>query len=173
MRHEGLAQAIAFEQEGQRFYAGAAAKATNPLAARTFASLAVEEIEHRLRLEREREGLDGAGRWEPGFGAGSGLEEAVRDVFFGAGRERLKENLDDADNVRALETAMETERRGLAMYEELLVRSGDEAERAFFQSLRDEESAHLAALENIHRYLTSPGDWFQAEESRAWNWMNT
>ncbi len=170
MAYEGLRQAIAFEEEGRKFYSDAAARATNPLVAKLFASLAIAGIEHRLRLEAALEGMVRRVWWEPGTGAESGLEEVVRSYFCGVNRDRLKENLADAGNSKALEAAMEIGRRGLAMYERFIAESGGQ-ERALFTALRKEQGDHLVALENVHRYLTQPAGWLNQEKSCVWNWM--
>jgi rubrerythrin len=76
--------------------------------------------------------------------------------------------------VEGLETAMERERQGLKMYQRLLeATGGDQAGRAFLESLVEEEWEHLEALVNTYRYLTLTAQWFDEEESKRWNWMNT
>lgn len=173
MREEGILTAVAFEREGEEFYRDAAAKASNPLAIRVFAALAVEEVEHRLRLENKLQELREGARWPGDPGRESSLEQVVKDYFFGLDRERLREEPRGSDNVAALDVAMETERRGLVMYDDLLAGSADDEERDLLRSLKEEEVEHLKALENVHAYLTRTADWFQQDESRVWNWMNS
>jgi rubrerythrin len=173
VKEEGLLAAIEFEREGHGFYGDAAARATNPLASRIFSALAVEEVEHRMRLDTQLRELREGSRWRVATSPGSNLEQVVKDYFLGTYRERLRENLAEADNVRAIEAALETERRGMQMYDDLIARAEDDEERGLFQSLKDEEVEHLKALENVHAYLSQTGDWFQREESQVWNWMNT
>jgi rubrerythrin len=172
MSVNGLQQAIEFEREGQRFYADAAAAAVHPLAAKTFASLTVEEIQHRFQLEEAARRLEEEGRWATVSTAGT-LEETVRDYFFGLDRVRLRERLAGASVVKALEVALETERRGLAMYGDLAGRSQAPEERSLYESLAEEERGHLTALENVHAYLTDSADWFHQNERQVWNWLTT
>ncbi|MDI6869927.1 MAG: ferritin family protein [Bacillota bacterium] len=168
MAYEGFRQAIALEEEGRKFYTAAAAKATHPLAAKVFASLAIEEIEHRLRLEVALEGLVNRWWWEPGTRGDSSLGKVFRDFFSDLDPACLKETPLGADDARALEVAMESEEQGLARYEALIAHSRDDGERAFFTVLRDEERAHLVTLENVARYLTSPADWPRQDDKGFW-----
>lgn len=155
-------QAIQFEKNGVYMYLEAAEKTKNPLARRLFYSLAIEEIQHISFIEDQLK--------SPTSKAGEKqIEEKIREVFHSLGEKEIRE---DSDNVEALEQAMEMEKKGKELYLSLKKEAGDEGEKAFFGKLVEEEEIHLLSLENVYHYLTDSVDWFHANESQSWNWMN-
>jgi len=168
---ELLNTALRFEHEGHCEYKALAAGTRNPLARRLFEVLAGEELDHARRVEALYEATQG-GKEVKALEASerAPLEERMRECFLGLSP---AERALDMDNVKGLEAAMERERQGLEMYRQLLEDTGDPGGRAFLKSLLEEEWEHLEALANTHRYLTRTAQWFDEEESKLWNWMNT
>jgi rubrerythrin len=147
VRSQALKTAIAFEERERRFFSEAAATARNPAVARLFSSLAVEELEHRLELE---ESLPRPSRPAGAGGpSGSSVTETAQGFFLDAERTGQPEGLLDADQFAALEAAMETEKRGLALYDQFLTTASREEDRAFLCALKAQEGDHLAALQEI------------------------
>ncbi|MEW6080931.1 MAG: ferritin family protein [Bacillota bacterium] len=169
---ELLENALEFEREGHCHYKALAAGTRNALGKRLFEVLAEEELDHARRVETLYKAIQG-GREPKALEASdrTPLEERMRECFLGL---YPAERALDMDNVEGLETAMERERQGLKMYQRLLeATGGDQAGRAFLESLVEEEWEHLEALVNTYRYLTLTAQWFDEEESKRWNWMNT
>lgn len=164
---ELLMKAVEFEREGHREYRELARCTGSVLGRQLFETLAAEEMDHVRRIEDIYNRLVGTGgQLNPS--PRRKLEDRMRESF-----EDLTCRHRDIDNVEGLELAMDRERRALAMYREMMDRVDDPAAREFVAKLLAEEWEHLEALKNVHFYLTSTGQWFDGEEIRRWNWMNT
>lgn len=163
-----LRAALDLEQRGHDYYRETASRAENPLTRMVFSALADEELQHMKRISELYE-HGGSAPMTSSIPGGS-PESAVKRVF-----ERFAEQERTAwelDNESAYEYAMELERQSYALYDRLANESENSAEAEFFRNLAGQENQHLTALENVLNYLRHTGDWFAAEESRVWNWMN-
>jgi rubrerythrin len=85
------------------------------------------------------------------------LFETVKDTV----RERLETN---PDELEAIKIAMDTEKEGYQLYQQLVQESGIPEEKAFFEFLADEEKQHFQVLQNTYNYLNDTGNWFLWEE---------
>lgn len=168
---QGLAEALQLEREGHQYYASLAQETANPLVRSLFEELAQDELHHLERFEKIYQQV--TRDEQPQFETVTGipLGERLKERFF-----RLKGSevrAAEFQKVAALEKAMEMERESVSLYEEREKGASSDEERGFYRSLQKEEYQHLEALENVHLYLTNPGQWFDLEESKRWNWMNT
>ncbi len=169
-RPTALTVALNFEEKGRKFYLKTAAEVQHPLSRTLFQALADDEIRHAARIREVHAELNRGRSWpEPALGAGHRLEPEIK-AFFERHRGDLGEN---PTQLSGYEFAMKMERTGVELYTKFARESADAGERAFFEALAGEERGHLAALENVHAFLTGPGDWLQEDESRRWSWMNT
>ena len=165
-----LQAALDFEEKGRNFYRKTAEQSNHPLSRTLFAALADDEVRHAERIREIHAAESGPGTWpDPAGGRAEKLEDAIRGFFANHRRELTPET----DNVAGYEFAMRMERTGIELYSQFAREADGEGERRFFEALLREEQDHLEALQNVHAYLTQPGDWEQDEESRRWNWMNT
>lgn len=164
-----LQAAISLEEKGHIFYKEAASRAGNPLTKRLFSVLAEQELEHKNRIKEIFEGSKPNS--EVGSVERSVMEDSIKDIFMNFSRE-TKDNwtLDITD---AYKQAMQFERESAEMYKKLSKNSTEKWETNFFLSLEKEENDHFTAIENVYNYLEHSGDWFESEESKTWNWMNT
>jgi rubrerythrin len=71
-----------------------------------------------------------------------------------------------------LKEAIALERESYETYDELYKNDTGNI-KELFDRIRKEEYDHLVALENTLMYLSRTGIWFDIEESKRWNWMNT
>lgn len=168
-RPGSLTVALNFEEKGQKFYLKTAAEVDHPVSRTLFQALADDEVRHAARIREIYAELSRGRSWpEPSLGAGHRLEPEIK-AFFERHRKDLNEK---AAPLNGYEFAMKMERTGVELYTKFARESSDPGERAFFEALAGEERGHLAALENVHAFLTRPGDWLQEDESRRWSWMN-
>ncbi|HOJ39993.1 MAG TPA: ferritin family protein, partial [bacterium] len=158
-----LRQAVKFEKEIALFYLEKGAGAENLLVQKLFLELAKQEIDHLGFIQAMVQTSSQTTL------PGNNLETAIKDFFTRFQPELLKK---EATSTQALVTAMELEKAGLAMYQQFLQAATGE-EKELFDKILAYEQQHLASLENVHFYLTGTGDWWQQDESRRWNWMNT
>jgi rubrerythrin len=164
-----LQAAISLEEKGHIFYKEAASKAGNPLTKKLFSVLAEQELEHKKRIQEIFEGIKQNA--EVGSIESNIMEDSIKEIFKTFSKE-VRENwtLDITD---AYKHAMEFERESAEMYKNLSENSTEKWESDFFLSLEKEENDHFTAIENVYNYLEHSSDWFESEESKTWNWMNT
>lgn len=164
-----LKAAISLEEKGHIFYKEAASKAVNPLTKRLFSVLSKQELEHKKRIQEIYEGSKPSS--EVGSVEKSLMEDSIKDIFMDFSQE-VRSNW-TLDTVEAYKQAMEFEKESAEMYKKLSKNSTEKWEEEFFLSLEKEENDHFTAIENVYNYLEHSGDWFESEESKTWNWMNT
>jgi rubrerythrin len=69
--------------------------------------------------------------------------------------------------LKAIETAVQIEKDGLAFYTEAARQTDDPRGKRMFQSLAKEEAAHLQLFEDAHGALLARGNWPSPEEVAA------
>ena len=164
-----LAKSYDLERRGLDFYISSAVKCGNPLAKRTFFSLAQEEIQHMMKIDEISSAIDKGGGWpDTGFKA-SDIEISIKDFFEKA---KPASSAADKDSAAVVKEAMEFERKSYELYSDLEKKGSSENEKRFYEQLKQQENKHYEALENVYYYLSKTGNWFEQEESKAWNWMN-
>ena len=158
-----LKQAMKMEQEGREFYISAAKKVENKLGREMLESLAQDEGGHYTRLLQIQEGASGTALKEcaPEFDDAGGR---VRALFKQYGSQAADEIAGNTGDLEALNIAMEMERKGHNLYSEAAARTKDESARKVFTFLAGEEEKHFEVLQNMHRYLSDPKNWFLEQE---------
>jgi rubrerythrin len=157
------------ERRGLDFYISSAVKSGNLLVKRTLFSLAQEEIQHMMKIDEISSTIDNDGKWpDTGFKA-SDIEISIKDFFEKVKLAISKAGKDEADVIKE---AMEFERKSYELYSDLENKGSSDNEKYFYGQLKKQEEKHYEALENVYHYLSRTGDWFEREESKAWNWMN-
>jgi len=166
---EAIRMAINAEELGHKMYKEMAEKSTNPLAKSLLEELAADELTHcSIFKEIGREAL---GEPDPAVEAGcTSIEERIKLAFDKIG-ESAKEQVDDTQ-LEVLNKAIQLEKESYETYDELFKKASGNV-RDIFDRIRREEYDHMIALQNILLYLTKTGQWFDIEESKRWNWMNT
>jgi rubrerythrin len=71
------------------------------------------------------------------------------------------------DVLKAIETAIQIEKDGLAFYTEAANQTGDPDGKKMFQSLAQDEGAHLRLFEDAREALLERGNWLSSEEVAA------
>jgi rubrerythrin len=72
-----------------------------------------------------------------------------------------------AEVLKAIETAIQIEKDGLAFYTEAAEQTGDPNGKKMFKTLARDEAAHLKLFEDARQALTERGDWLSPEEVAA------
>lgn len=153
--------ALKTEQDGHEFYQMAAKKTAHKLARSAFELLGKEELRHVALIEALDKGLSGEGEVpEPDEIEEVGrrkLETSLKSIYESATEETGEVKFQAAE---AYEKAIELEKRITSLYTDYMKESDDERARRLFAVLQREEQNHLSLLEDMHAYLTKPGDWF-------------
>ena len=158
-----LRQAMEMELEGREFYLNAAGKVENRLGRSMLESLAKDEEGHHALLLQIQEGEVQAALGECKSGYEDGAAR-VRALFAEFGTKATGEIKAGTDDLEALNISMEMERRGYDLYKQAASESTDESAAKVFLFLADEEQKHFEVLQNMHRYLSDPENWFLEQE---------
>jgi rubrerythrin len=166
---EVIMKAVSAEEHGHKVYKEMAERSTNTLARSLLEELAADELVHCAwfkELAREATGSP-----DPGVEIGCApIESRIKEAFNKmdeASREKV-----DQDQLDVLKEAIALERESYETYDELYKNATGNI-KELFDRIRKEEYDHLVALENTLMYLSRTGIWFDIEESKRWNWMNT
>ncbi len=164
-RLNALEIALKNEMNEHHFYKKNAERTTNPVGKAMFEQIAGEELEHYERLKQLADSWKKDKKW-PETVPLKVKDTAVRSIFGRAAQASGKAvAAGDADDLKAVRTAIEFEAKGAAFYAELRDQSADPKEKAFFGLLADIEHEHFASLKDTEEFFVDPGAWFQKAES--------
>lgn len=161
-----LRRAIAAEEEGHAFYVGAAAHTENALAKQVLESLAEDERHHVEIVKQRFQSLE---RGEP-FGDVDVLAEelhAEEREMASLGRALRRRARFLPPNPTALQiyrAAIEFEKDGVHLYQDLAAEAAHPMERRFFELLHEMEQDHLEILDNTLHYLEDPEHYLSMHE---------
>lgn len=161
--------ALRLEKDGYDFYCEASKKVVNPMGKQMLEWLAREETEHIRKLTRALHSLKSEGKLACSEEDLAGHDTVRFKTFFSQAREKVKSMVPaEADDLQALEMAMEMENKGYAFYRDSLKDVRDPDGRALLESLAHDESEHYDALQNTYTYLKTPDLWFAWEEGHMY-----
>jgi rubrerythrin len=150
--------ALRTEKDGHQFYQMAAKKTAHKLARAAFELLGREELRHVALIEALDKELSGVGEAPDAREVDlKTLTSNLKSIYKSEGEETGEVKF---DAVEAYQKAIELEKRITALYTDYLKESDDEGARRLFAVLQREEQHHLSLLQNMHAYLTKPGEWF-------------
>jgi rubrerythrin len=158
-----LEQAMRMEEESRQFYMNASKKVANRPGRAMLESLARDEEQHlaRLRQMQEQDYEAALAGCIPEFEDAAGK---IRAVFAKYGGDVAEEVTADTGDLEALDIAMEMERKGFDLYKEAASNVEDANAQKVFIFLAGEEEKHFEILQNMHKYLSDPRNWFLEEE---------
>jgi len=153
---EILENAIAFEEEGMTFFQRRAEKAPSVLERNLFTSLAKDEAGHKASLVRMRDDL----QRENSIDALPEVDDDhilnVRQIFQQSMAEVNDPYEYQHEELEILNGAMEVERRGYHLYNDVAKAVTSERARAIFRGLAAEEQNHYSLLKNTYDYMADP-----------------
>ncbi|MBU0743492.1 ferritin family protein [bacterium] len=159
-----LADAIAFEEEGIRFFTEKAEAATSELERSIFLSLAKDEQGHRAHLIGVRDGMIKTHNLSSLDKPGHDHDATPRQIFESA-LESVKDPYEYVEeDLEILQGAMEVERKGYTMYSKAAARMESTEARELFEHLAAEEQTHYELLKNTYEYIRDPEGWNEYEE---------
>jgi rubrerythrin len=161
---EILDKAIAFEEEGMRFFTDRAQNASTQIERNVFRSLAKDEAGHKAHLVQLKDNLLRTNALDSLAGEHH-VHRGPREIF-----EQALASVDDPHNAEAeeleiLRGAMEVEKRGFAMYQDAARRIGSARARELFLDLAAQEQNHHQLLHNTYEYMADPEGWNGYDES--------
>jgi rubrerythrin len=129
-----------------------------------FESIAADENEHYRRLSALHAKLEERSKWPDGFSID--IPTRVTEALGRLIREATDTPVSDDDDVTAVKTAIEFERKGESFYEKLASQAKDKGERRFFTLLSSMEREHRLSLEDTLEYFTDPSEWLERKGGR-------
>ncbi|MCX5843488.1 MAG: ferritin family protein [Deltaproteobacteria bacterium] len=163
-RLNALQVALDNEMKEHKFYLQNAGRTKNPVGKAMFQQIASEELEHYERLKQLHENWKKDKKWPetvPLNVKDTPVKTLVKDVA----KKAPAKAKGDADDLKAVRTAIEFEANGTKYYTKLSEELTDQKEKAFFKLLANIEREHYASLKDTEEYLTDPVSWFRKKES--------
>jgi len=163
-RLNALQVALDNEMKEHKFYLQNAERTKNPVGKAMFQQIAGEELEHYERLKQLHENWQKDKRWPETIPL-KVKDTPVKTLVKDAAKKAPAEAKGDADDLKAVRTAIEFEANGTKYYTKLSEELTDQKEKAFFKLLANIEREHYASLKDTEEYLTDPVSWFRKKES--------
>ncbi len=161
---EILSDAIAFEEEGIRFFTEQAEATKAAIEKRIFLSLAKDEQGHRAHLIELRDDLIRTHNLAPLGHDGAHEHRTAREIFETA-LDEVKDPYDyKQEDLEILEGAMAVERKGYVMYSKAAAELEAPEAKKLFTHLAEEEQSHYDLLKNTHDYMQDPEGWHGYDE---------
>jgi rubrerythrin len=166
-RLNALEIALKNEMNEHHFYRKNAERTANTVGKAMFEQIAAEELEHYERLKQLAENWQKDKKW-PETVPLKVKDTAVRSVFGRSAQASGKTVAPgDADDLKAVRTAIEFEAKGAAFYAKLRDQSTDPKEKAFFGLMANIEHEHFASLKDTEEFFIDPGAWYHKAESSS------
>jgi rubrerythrin len=162
-RLNALKVALNNEIREREFYLKNAQRTKNPVSKAMFTQIAGEEMEHYERLKQVHENWEKGKIW-PETVPLKVKDTIVKTVLREAAKNASKTFNRDADDLKAIQMAIDFEFKGAESYAKLRDEVIDPKEKAFFNLLSNIEHEHYASLRDTELYLTDPGSWFMEWE---------
>jgi len=160
---EILSDAIAFEEEGIRFFSAKAETTASEMERAIFLSLAKDEQGHRAHLIELRDDLIRTHDLTP-LGNTEDEHRTAKEIFETAMAEVQDPYEYKQEDLQILEGAMEVERKGYHMYANAAAEMTSPEAKKLFLHLAEEEQNHYDLLKNTYEYIKDPAGWHEYEE---------
>ncbi|MCK9390206.1 MAG: ferritin family protein [Syntrophales bacterium] len=162
-RLNALDVALKNEMREHEFYLKNVARTKNPVGKIMFQQIAAEELEHYERLKQLHESWSKDKKW-PDTVPLKVKETIVKDILKDFIKKAANAPAGDADDLKALEEAIDFEGQGATYYARLRDNVTEPKEKAFFELLANIEHEHYVSLKDTEEYLKDPASWFRKAE---------
>lgn len=163
-RLDALEVALTNEMREREFYLKNAERTQNSAGKAMFQQIAAEELEHYERLKQLHENWSKNQKW-PETVPLKVKETNVSTILKEMVKKASRIPKGDADDLKAIRTAIDFEANGAVFYAGLRNDCTDPKEKAFFNLLADIEHEHFVSLKDAEELLTDPVSWYRKKES--------
>lgn len=163
-RLNALEVALTNEMKEHEFYLKNAERTDNPAGKAMFAQIAAEELEHYQRLKQLNETWSKQQKWPetiPLKVKETNVSAILKDMV----KKASQMPKGDADDLKAIRTAIDFEANGAVFYAKLRDDCTDPGEKKFFNLLADIEHEHYVSLKDAEELMTDPVSWYRNRES--------
>jgi rubrerythrin len=158
-----LEVALTNEMREREFYLTNAERTKNPVGKAMFNQIANEELEHYERLKEVHERWKKNEKW-PETVPLKVNDTIVKDLLNDSVKGVNKMPEKDDDDLKAIQTAIDFEAKGVSHYAQLRDNVSDPKEKEFFNLLSKIEHEHYLSLKDTEEYLTDPASWYVKTE---------
>ncbi|NVM24637.1 MAG: ferritin family protein [Desulfobacterales bacterium] len=162
-RLNALEVALNNEMREREFYLKNAKRTKNPLGKAMFNQIADEELEHYERLKELHEKWERKEQW-PETVPLKVKDTIVKNVLKDSIQKVDKMPERDADDVKAIQEAIDFEAKGASYYAKLRDEVSDLREKEFFNLIATIEHEHYLSLKDSEEYFTDPASWYTKAE---------
>lgn len=163
-RIDALEVALKNETTERKFYLDNASRTNNHLGKAMFIQIADDELEHYERLKEIHQIWTEKGKWPDTLTVTRTKVRGVIRELKGKGPTSPAAAPADADDLKAVQTAIEFEANGAAFYAAMRDKCTDPKEREFFNLLADIEHEHYVSLLDAEEFLRDPEGWYRRTE---------
>ena len=161
-RMASIELALQNEKSEMEFYLQEAKRSKNETTKKLFTQIAADEQEHIARIKNLHGKLVSAGNWPEDVPI-EVKGTTVREILAALPAKASKKSHDD-DDIKALNKAIEFEKKGSKFYADLAAACHNRMEKNFFEFLSRIESEHFRSLSDTLLYFTEPESWFREKE---------
>ncbi|MBM4276722.1 MAG: hypothetical protein FJ130_02430 [Deltaproteobacteria bacterium] len=162
-RLNALEVALKNEMVERGFYLKNAERTKNPLGKAMFKQIGDEELEHYERLKQLHERWGKQEKW-PETVPLKVKDTNIKDVLNGLSRKTEGASKGDADDLEAIQKALDFEAKGVKFYANLRDSVADPKEKQFFDLLSKIEHEHYLSLKDTEEYFIDPQSYFRKKE---------
>jgi rubrerythrin len=166
-RLNALEVALNNEVKEREFYLKNAERTKNPLGKTMFKQIGDEELEHYERLKQLHAEWEKRGAWPetlPLVVNGTVVKDILTTFIQKVDKST---SIGDADDLRAVRTAIDFEAEGAAFYARLRDSVTDKKEKAFFDLMATIEREHYLSLKSVEEYFVDPASWYRGKEHHS------
>ncbi len=165
-RIKALETALNNEQREKEFYLKHAARTKNSLGKAMFETIAADEDEHYQRLLELHKTLEKDGKWPETIPL-KVKNTVVKDVLKKVVEDVDSEKSSDADDMEAVQIAIDFETKGEAFYKKMEESTSNPTEKEFFKLLAGMEREHRLSLEDTMEFFKDPEGWYRMHEGHT------
>jgi len=144
--------ALTMEEKGYSFYNKVVNTSSNPLGKAMFGRLRDDELVHMERIKTIIAGLSGGSAWKINYDALPTRAQTTVELFRDLARAHAQELTPEADDVEAINVALDFEAKAVKFYEEHLRDALDPLEQEFIRKMIVEEQDHHATCLELKRF---------------------
>ena len=158
-----LEVALKNEMREHEFYKLNAERTKNPAGKSMFNQIAAEELEHYERLKQLHDQWAKEEKW-PETVPLKVNDTMVGDVLKDLLQKAKEAPAADADDLKAVRTAIDFEGEGATYYALFRNKVTDPKEKAFFDLMANIEHEHYVSFKELEEYFVDPASWFRRTE---------
>ena len=165
-RLNALEVALNNEMKEREFYLKNAERTKNALGKAMFKQIGDDELEHYERLKQLKIEWEKKGIWPETLPL-IVKETDIKEILTKFLQKADQTATSDDDDLQAVRTAIDFERKGAEFYRRLRDAVTDKKEKDFFDLLATIEYEHYLSLKDVEEYFLSPADWYRAHEHHS------